>query len=445
MEGFVQGARVTVDGLQTNPEHNGKNGVIIEKFPDEKMAVILDDGEIIKVGTHRLKLIPIPISPMSLSEIITPAMAMAPQVAAMKLLDLTNRQIIDLNGVEHLVSLKELRVGKNRINSLKGVRFPDSLMSLILNANQIGNLDGVVFPGRLKILDLSENQIGNLDGVVFPGGLKILNLSGNQIGSLRGFRLPDSLQTLNLAKNQIRSLDGVVFPGGVKILNLSNNEIVDIRGVRFPNSLQVLDLSKNQIRSLGREVVLPDSLRELELLDNQIDSLHGFEIPSQLVKFNMHMPSRDTAEGNSIRRKLLRHTQARVATMDPRQLAEILRNADEPTSEVVSSTAAIYDSLVHASTVKIPKKCSVCEKVETDTEKMKKCSRCDGPRLYCSKECQAKDWDNHKKICLISGSSAEGASAKGGNKSKTRRQRRQSKRSKMQRKYKSSRRRRNSK
>jgi hypothetical protein len=131
--------------------------------------------------------------------------------------------------------------------------------------------------------------------------------------------------------------------------------------------------------------------------------------------------------------------------MDPRRLAEILRNADEPTSEVVTSTAAIYDSLVHASTVKIPKKCSVCGKVETDTEKMKKCSRCDGPRLYCSKECQANDWENHKKICFKSGSSAEGASAKGGNKSKTRRQRRQSKRSKMQRKYKSSRRRRNSK
>jgi hypothetical protein len=122
--------------------------------------------------------------------------------------------------------------------------------------------------------------------------------------------------------------------------------------------------------------------------------------------------------------------------MDPHRLAEILRNADEPTSKVVTSTAAIYDSLVHASTVKIPKKCSVCGKVETDTEKMKKCSRCDGPQLYCSKECQAKDWDNHNKIC--------GASAKGGNKSKTRRQRRQSKRSKMQRKYKSSRRRRNS-
>ena len=418
MEGFVKGARVTVDGLQSNPEHNGKNGVIIEEFPDERMAVILDDGEIIKVGTHRLKLIP--ISPMSLSEIITPAMA--PQV---ELLDLTNRQIINLNGVEHLVSLKELRVGKNRIDSLKGVRFP----------------------GRLKILDLSENQIGNLDGVVFPGGLKILNLSGNQIGSLRGFRLPDSLQTLNLANNQIGNLDGVVFPG-LKILNLSNNEIIDIRGVRFPDSLQVLDLSKNQISSLGREVVLPGSLRELELLDNQIDSLHGFEIPSQLVRFNMHMPSRDTAEGNSIRRKLLKHTQAQVATMDPRRLAEILRNADEPTSEAVASTASIYQSLVHASSVKIPKKCSVCGKVETDTEKMKKCSRCDGPRLYCSKECQANDWENHKKICFKSGSSAGGSSAEGGNKSKTRRRqqrRRQSKRNKMQRKNKYSRRQRNAK
>jgi hypothetical protein len=436
MEGFVQGARVTVDGLQSNPEHNGKNGVIIEKFPDEKVSVILDDGENIKVGIRRLKLIP--ISPMSLSEIITPAMA--PQVAT-RLFDLTNRQIIDLNGVEHLVGLKNLRVGKNRINSLKGVRFPDSLISLFLNANQIGNLDGVVFPGRLKILDLSENQIGNLRGFRFPDSLQTLNLANNQIVSLEGIVFPDSLQVLNLSNNQIVDIRGVRFPDRLRVLNFHNNKIIDIRGVRFPNSLQVLDLSNNRIISLGREVVLPDSLRELELLDNQIDSLHGFEIPSQLVKFNMHMPSRDTAEGNSIRKKLLKHTQTQIATMDIDRLAEILRNADKPTSEGVTSTAAVYESLVHASTVKIPKKCSVCGKVETDTEKMKKCSRCDGPRLYCSQACQADDWENHKKIC----SSAEGASAKGGNKSKTRRQRRQSKCSKMQRKYKSSRRRRNSK
>ena len=40
------------------------------------------------------------------------------------------------------------------------------------------------------------------------------------------------------------------------------------------------------------------------------------------------------------------------------------------------------------------KTCNVCKK----KGKMKKCSRCRST-YYCSRECQVKDWEEHKKVC----------------------------------------------
>ena len=41
--------------------------------------------------------------------------------------------------------------------------------------------------------------------------------------------------------------------------------------------------------------------------------------------------------------------------------------------------------------------CHACQKAAQDTT-LKKCSRCKKVK-YCSKECQVKDWKNHKKHC----------------------------------------------
>ncbi|MFA6119289.1 MAG: methyltransferase domain-containing protein [Parachlamydiales bacterium] len=44
--------------------------------------------------------------------------------------------------------------------------------------------------------------------------------------------------------------------------------------------------------------------------------------------------------------------------------------------------------------------CCYCHKKETSQDKLSKCAKCLFT-TYCSKECQARDWPKHKKVCKI--------------------------------------------
>lgn len=44
-----------------------------------------------------------------------------------------------------------------------------------------------------------------------------------------------------------------------------------------------------------------------------------------------------------------------------------------------------------------PAKCEYCNVEESEERKLKRCGRCQ--ERYCSKECQQKDWKDHKKVC----------------------------------------------
>lgn len=44
------------------------------------------------------------------------------------------------------------------------------------------------------------------------------------------------------------------------------------------------------------------------------------------------------------------------------------------------------------------KSCFFCQKIESENETLKKCSSCK-EALYCSRNCQTKDWKKHKIIC----------------------------------------------
>lgn len=42
--------------------------------------------------------------------------------------------------------------------------------------------------------------------------------------------------------------------------------------------------------------------------------------------------------------------------------------------------------------------CAGCGKWDTDGAKLSRCARC-ATVMYCSRECQAKDWKEHRKVC----------------------------------------------
>ncbi|KAJ7064901.1 hypothetical protein C8F01DRAFT_780114 [Mycena amicta] len=56
--------------------------------------------------------------------------------------------------------------------------------------------------------------------------------------------------------------------------------------------------------------------------------------------------------------------------------------------------------------------CSVCYKTETKTQKFQRCGKCK-KQIYCSKECQTKDWPLHKTNCAWQGQNRAALPARG--------------------------------
>jgi hypothetical protein len=489
MEGqgdFVLGARVRVQGLVGAPEHNGKVGVITEELQNERVGVSFNDGKGIKVKLVNLVMVPVPIS-----NFINPRMVAQVRSAPGKLLvDLPNHQISNLDGVQQLDGLKELRVNKNNIVSLAGVIFPVTLEALLLNENKIGNLDGVAFPDSLVLLGLSVNKIVSLARVEFPASLQKLYLASNRIGSLSEVEFPASLKELYLFDNQIANLKEAVFPRNLEILNLNGNQITSLAGVVFPDGLKKLHLARNRIDRIDSPVgvVFPDGLKQLYLDDNRIDSLSNVNLPEGLQVFSLldnekikdcthfKIPpglldikiSNASTNCAGLSRKIVRFQQGIKTSLAGNSQArdELMTVLKDTTPEIFTEGREERQELAHVAQLMLgrlhdsasaSRKCSSCGKEETGI-KFKKCGDC--RTLYCSRECQKTDWPSHSLVCKgkqqeeegkgaavtkAEGPEAEGPEAEGGNKSKTRRQRRQSKRNNMQRKYKYSRLRRNAK
>jgi Leucine-rich repeat (LRR) protein len=177
-----------------------------------------------------------------LSSFITPAMVKEAKASNSQKpyeLDLEDKKITDLKGVEKLEGLYDLEVSRNLITSLANVKFPDSLISLNCSANHIASLARVQFPRRLRLLNLSFNQIESIAGVEFPPNLESLMLPYNQITSLAGVVFPPHLKVLLLDANPITSLDGVTLPHSLQDFKLDTSNITSLTNFQCPSSLQV--------------------------------------------------------------------------------------------------------------------------------------------------------------------------------------------------------------
>jgi hypothetical protein len=454
MEDLVVGARVKVQGLVGALQHNEKFGVVTQLLDTGRVRVILDNESDISIKPENLVVVaPAAPAPGSISEFIR----LHPSVVQLSSINLSNKNIRNLDGVQQLTRLTELNLRENKIVSLEGVTFSRSLQELLLDRNNIVSLERVIFPDRLVTLCLGMNQIDSLAGVVFPASLEVLVLPENRIVSLKRVEFPASLKLLSLDGNKISDLVGVKFPNGLKELFLDRNKIANLENVEFPDELLKLSLNGNDISSLSY-VKLPKKLMVFSLLGNQpIKSCVNFKIHENILEFRIGGNICPTLSEKLI--KLKASLESRFAGPDGRRLMAQAAALSPESFDLVPQQQQERDAFavdmmarLHAS-ASASRHCSYCNKEETSemrsgSTRLKKCSGC-GTTLYCSQTCQSNDWPNHHRVCRGKKEDAPAAAAapeaKGGNKSKTRRQRRQSKRSKMQRKYKSSRRRRNSK
>ena len=167
-------------------------------------------------------------------------------------LNASNRNIVDLTGLEHCTSLTHLYLRNNEISDISPLSGLTSLWELRLNNNQISDispLSGLTNPWLLR---LDNNQISDIS--------PLSSLSST------------SLVWLGLDNNQISDISPLSGLTILRMLYLDNNQISDISPLSSLTSLHDLYLNNNQIGDISPLSSLT-SLRELYLEDNQISNI----------------------------------------------------------------------------------------------------------------------------------------------------------------------------
>jgi uncharacterized repeat protein (TIGR01451 family) len=212
-----------------------------------------------------------------------------PAVLAAKYIDVSNRGIYDLSGIEVFLndtvlecsnnqinwlptlpsSLKVLSCGQNQLTSLPSL--PSTLTYLYVPDNLISTLP--TLPNSITTLHCWENQIATLP--TLPSSLTYLYCYNNQLTSLPA--LPTSLVELICNHNQITSLP--TLPASLTWLICNNNQLTSIPAL--PPSLSILRSYSNQLTFLP---ILSTSLIELRCYDNQLTSLPA--LPTSLTELS---------------------------------------------------------------------------------------------------------------------------------------------------------------
>ena len=192
-------------------------------------------------------------------------------------------------------------LNKDNLNERITLKEISSLEYLNLNDKNIENLSGIEFAKNLKILDLSNNNIREIKPISALTSLEELNLSDNNIEDITSIKYLKNLKKLNLSNvvrnlnqeteiaesndlnentyNSIKNISAISGLSNLVVLNLSNNEISDITPLFNLKNLKNLNLSGNAISDISdiNKLCILDSLN----LSNQVIIVNKVKVIGQ--------------------------------------------------------------------------------------------------------------------------------------------------------------------
>jgi Leucine-rich repeat (LRR) protein len=193
-------------------------------------------------------------------------------------INVNNKTIANLTGVQYFTSLTYLDCGNNQIASLPAL--PNSITYLDCSYTFLTSLPAL--PNSLKYFNCSNNSLTSLP--VLPNSINYLGCISNSLTTLP--TLPTILDTLLCGANHLTSLPSL--PNSLIYLYCPSNSLTTLP--TLPNTLQVLHCEANSLtnlptlsnsltflncglNSLSSLPNLPNSLTYLECEDNSLTSL----------------------------------------------------------------------------------------------------------------------------------------------------------------------------
>ena len=202
-------------------------------------------------------------------------------------IEINNKGVSDLKGIEAFPNLKELNCGNNSIQKLD-LRQNPKLEKLICNKNQLTQLDLSKNP-KIYHLICSWNQLKQLD-VSNLEDLVTLDCSHNDLEQL-DVRNSRSLVALNCSSNRLTELDAdVTHKSHLERVECQNNQLTSLI-LGENKGLKKLNCAHNQLTQLNLNNMI--SLTELKCQNNQLTALDVSSSPNltTLVLKNNHLTS----------------------------------------------------------------------------------------------------------------------------------------------------------
>ena len=203
------------------------------------------------------------------------------------IIEVNNKGVSDLKGIEAFPNLKELNCENNSIQKLDLRQNPE-LEKLICNKNQLTQLDLSKNP-KIYYLKCSENQLEQLD-VSHLKDLVTLDCSHNDLAQL-DVKNSIFLETLNCSANQLTELDAdVKHKTRLVSVECQNNQLTTLI-LGENKGLKKLNCAHNQLTQLNLNNMI--SLKELRCQNNQLTALDVSSSPdlTTLVLKDNHLTS----------------------------------------------------------------------------------------------------------------------------------------------------------
>ncbi len=190
-------------------------------------------------------------------------------------LDLSDNMVTDLSPLFALYDLQKLNLSDNYVTDLSPLAGLSDLEVLILNDNDVINIGvaTLVYLDKLSYLGVARNQVTDIKPLSNLLRLNILILEDNQIADLSPLSNMNKLRYLDLSENQIHYINNLSYLFNLEVLNLDYNKISELYPLADLENLTVLSLSNNALRSI-HPLSYMDSLQGLDLRGNTITDLH---------------------------------------------------------------------------------------------------------------------------------------------------------------------------
>ncbi|MGO5093901.1 leucine-rich repeat domain-containing protein [Clostridium sp. LCP25S3_F10] len=226
-------------------------------------------------------------------------------VSGIKELNVHNKNIKSLKGIEYLKNITKLDISDNNIKDISYLKGLDSLELLNLYNNNIEDISPINNMEKLKDINLSKNKVKDIS-YLKDLNLHHLDLRDNEIESIEVLKNKTSLQHLYLSNNSIRDFSPISNLKNLQILYLSHNYSSNYDYAKdYYNNLKDRDFKLNipiefkdkVFEELVRKEINKSSgyvypsdlenIKELDFHNTHIEKLNGIENMTSLEKLNL--------------------------------------------------------------------------------------------------------------------------------------------------------------